>query len=110
LQPGESGLPDAYAAYIEACRAPSPKRDQHWSHPIVYHAGAASDWFFLAGSAESRAFPVFKHNYELLLERLRNGERLDLPLPKALPAEIQQPLSRDERKARLQKMRKDLQI
>lgn len=108
--PSDLGVPEVYAAYIEACRAPSPKRAQHWSHPIVYHAGAASDWFFLAGSSESVAFPVFKRNYELLLERLLNGERLDVPLPKALPEEIAQPLSRGERRERLRKLREELKI
>ena len=109
-QAGEMGLPDAHAAYIEACRAPSPKRAQRWSHPIVYHTGAATDWFFLANSPESVVFPVFKRNYELLLERVLNGERLDVPLPKALPQEISHPLSRDERKARMAQLRKELKI
>lgn len=109
-QPRELGLPDTHAAYMEACRAPTPKNAQPWSHPIVYHAGAASDWFFLANNPESRAFPVFQRNYELLIERLLNGERLDIALPKALPEEITTPLSREERKARLQQLRTDLNI
>ena len=109
-QPSELGLPEAYAAYIEACRAPSPKAAHHWSHPIVYRAGGASDWFFLANSPESQAFPVFKRNYELLLERVLNGEELDVPLPKALPQEVQRPLSQEERKQRMKKLRDELNI
>jgi len=109
-QPAELGLPETYAAYIEACRAPSPKAAHHWTHPIVYRAGAASDWFFLANSPESQAFPVFKRNYELLLERVLNGEELNVPLPKALPAEVQRPLSQEERKARMKKLREDLDL
>lgn len=108
--PQELGLPDTYAAYIEACRAPSPKREQRWSHPIVYRAGMESDWFFLANNPESVAFPVFKRNYELLIERLLNGERIDVPLPKALPAEIATPLDRAENKRRLKKLRAEFGI
>lgn len=108
--PRELGLPDAHAAYIEACRAPSPKRDQPWSHPAVYRAGVESDWFFLSHNAESVALPVFKRNYELLVQRLVDGENLDTPLPKALPEEISRPLPRAEQKARLQRMRDELGI
>lgn len=109
-EPHELGLPDAHAAYIEACRAPNPKREARWSHPIVYRAGVESDWFFLANSPESTAFPVFKRNYELLIERLLNGEQLDVPLPKALPEKISTPLSREENKKRLHELRNELKI
>lgn len=108
--PAELGLPDTHAAYLEACRAPSPKRDAHWSHPIVYRAGVESDWYFLANNPESIAFPVFKRNYELLIERLLNGEQLGVPLPKALPEEISAPLPREENKQRLKKLRDELKI
>lgn len=108
--PRELGLPDVYSAYVEACRAPSPKRDQRWSHPAVYRAGVESDWFFLATNPESVALPVFKRNYELLVQRLLDGENLDTPVPKALPEEISRPLPRAEQKARLQRLRDDLGI
>jgi replication protein P len=109
-QPQELGLPDVHAAYIEACRAASPKREQRWSHAIVYRAGMESDWFFLANNPESVALPVFKRNYELLIERLLNGENLDVPIPKALPEEISRPLARSEQKKRLQQLRTALGI
>jgi hypothetical protein len=104
--PEELGLPDAYRAYVEACRAPEPKVEQHWSHPAVYHAGRESDWFFLAGTPESTAFPVFRRNYELMCERVRRGENLELPVTKALPEEVRTPLSVEERRQRLQELRK----
>jgi hypothetical protein len=109
-RPEELGIPDAHAAYVEACRAPQPKNAQQWSHPIVYHAGRESDWFLLANSPESVAFPVFKRNYELLTERLLNGENLDIPLPKGLPEEIGTPLTLEERKQRLRELRDTLGI
>ena len=102
------GLPDAWQAYREACQAGEPKAAQPWSHPAVYHAGKASDWFFLANHTESAAFPVFKRNYELLCERVRRGERLEDPVPPALPAKTEKPLSKDEQKRHLAEMRKEL--
>lgn len=108
--PTELGVPDVRAAYIEACRAANPKQAQPWSHPIVYHAGRESDWFFLGSAPESVAFPVFKRNYELLLHRLLEGETLEQPLMKALPETIEQPLSREERKARMRALRDELNI
>lgn len=95
------GLPSAYQAYIEACRAPSPKQTFAWSHPIVYYAGVASDWFFLANNSEQAAFPVFKRNYEILLQRLHSGEELTLEVPKAIPENLTAPLSKDEHLAHL---------
>jgi len=106
----ELGLPDAYNAYIEACRAGSPKIEHQWSHPAVYLAGNTSDWFFLASNTEAKAFPVFKRNYEILCERVMAGEQLDMPIHKALPETINQPLSNEERKERLQTLRKELDI
>jgi hypothetical protein len=110
LHPEELGLPDPYNAYLEACRAASPKSEQRWSHPAVYFAGRASDWFFLASSSEQKALPVFKRNYALLCERIISGEQLSMPLPKALPEKVERVLSNDQRRQRLQKMRRELDI
>jgi hypothetical protein len=104
------GLPDAHAAYLEACRASSPKNEFNWSHPAVYFAGRESDWYFLAGSTERQAFPVFKRNYELICERVITGEDLKVALPKAIPDTINTPLSNDERKQRMQVLRKELNL
>ena len=41
-----TAFPDSHSAYIEACRAPSPKAANAWSHLAVYHAGKACDWYF----------------------------------------------------------------
>ena len=60
----EFGLPSAHDAYVEACRAPSPKSAQTWSHPAVYLAGRDSDWFFLANNTERTSWPVFKEHYQ----------------------------------------------
>lgn len=102
------GLPDAHAAYIEACRAPSPKTDFNWSHLAVYYAGLASDWFFLANSTEKQAFPVFQRNYTLLCERVRSGVELEHPLPPALPESISRPLDKEEQKKRMAALKQEL--
>ncbi|MEE8058351.1 MAG: replication protein P [Pseudomonadales bacterium] len=108
--PEELGLPDVYNAYLEACRAASPKAEQQWSHPAVYWAGKVSDWFFLAGNSEAKALPVFKRNYDIICERVINGERLDIPVPKAISETINQPLTNAERKERMQTLRQELDI
>ena len=102
------GLPAAHAAYVEACRAPSPKKEFNWRHPAVYFAGRATDWFFIANEPEEKVFPVFKRNYDLLLNRIQNGEDLEIDLPRALPQETTTPLSRDEQKDRLKNLMADL--
>jgi len=104
------GLPDARSAYMEACRAPSPKSDFTWSHPAVYYAGRDSDWFFLANSTERQAFPVFERNYRILCERLLRGEQVDMPVQKALPAEVHHPLSKEEQLDHLKKLREETGI
>lgn len=71
------GIPDAHAAYLEACNAPSPKRLHAWSHPIVYAAGQMSDWFFLSTNSEAVAFKVFEENYQRL--RHSGGWRNRMP-------------------------------
>ena len=72
-------LPDVHSAYLEACRAPSPKSKYQWSHPAVYFAGRNSDWYFLQNNSESVAFPVFKHAYLELCREVRRGKIFDIP-------------------------------
>ncbi len=99
------GLPDPHRAYMEACRAPSPKQEYRWSHPAVYYAGRASDWFFLANNIEEVAYPVFKRNYEILLRRLQNGEDIQMEIAPALPEQIERPLPREQQQQRLQQLK-----
>jgi hypothetical protein len=105
---GSLGVPDSWHAYLEACRAPSPKKQYPWSHPIVYLAGKASEWFFLANSIEEVAFPVFERNYEILMRRLIAGESLELAVEKALPDHVEHPLERAENQRRLHQLIQNL--
>ncbi|MEJ2444487.1 MAG: replication protein P [Exilibacterium sp.] len=109
-EPSEHGLPDTRNAYVEACRAPSPKTNYAWSHPAVYHAGRAADWYFLASNPEKIAFPVFEQHYQRLCARVINGEQLQPPSIKALPKETETRLSKAENRKRLQALRQSLQL
>lgn len=104
------GLPSPRQAYVEACSAPSPKRQHHWSHEAVYFAGKASGWYLLANEPESRAFPVFDYHYKLLCRRVMNGERLTVDLPTPLSNKVDRKLSPEEAKARIAKLRAELDI
>ncbi len=102
------GLPSARDAYIEACRASSPKRDFDWSHPAVYLAGQAVGWFELANEPESSMLPRFSYHYELLCRKVINGEDMKLQAAEPLPEKVERPLAGKETQARIAKMRKDL--
>jgi len=103
----ELGLPAAHDAYIEACRAASPKSAQQWSHPAVYLAGRDSDWFFLANNEERRAWPVYREHYQRYVSAVLRGEELEVPSPQALEKKPAHPLSREEQIAHLKKLRAD---
>ncbi|WP_239692499.1 replication protein P [Microbulbifer mangrovi] len=107
---GENGLPEARAAYREACNAPSPKANHKWSHPAVYHAGRAADWFFLANNPESSAYPVFAAHYKKICERLMAGETLPAPQQVQLEHQAAKPLSKAENAKKLAELRAQLKI
>jgi len=104
---GELGLPAAHDAYIEACKAPSPKSAQHWSHPAVYLAGRDSDWFFLANNQERQTWPVFREHYQAYCARVLQGESLVVPAPEALERKADKPLSKDEQLTALEALRRE---
>ena len=109
-EPEKFGLVDAHKAYVEACRAPSPKANYAWSHAAVYHAGCASDWFFLANNTEKNAFPIFERHYLKICARVMNGEELPAPHTLALTDTIETPLSKAENLKRMEALRKQLDI
>ena len=104
------GLPDTHSAYREACNASQPKADYPWSHPAVYFAGRASDWYFLATQPERLALPVFTHHYHDICERLARGEELSMPQPARQEKPAGELLARTENRRRLEQLRRDLDI
>jgi hypothetical protein len=104
------GLPAARDAYLEACRAPSPKQEFNWSHPAVYHAAKASDWFVLATQPESVAFPIFEYNYQQICQRVMQGEDFTIQPPPALTDTHGKDLTPEERKKQMRKLRESLNL
>jgi hypothetical protein len=99
------GLPLAHDAYVEACRAPSPKSAQRWSHPAVYLAGRDSDWYFLANNTERTSWPVFKEHYDGYCARVLRGEALEITAPEVLEQLTAEPLSPEDQLSRLRELR-----
>ncbi len=103
-------IPDAHSAYIEACRAPSPKNAFSWTHPLVYYAGKKSDWYFLQTNSEAIAYPIFKKHYAQLLQAHRAGEVFAPPKLEALPQNAHTPLDKEEQKSRVQALKDTLNL
>ncbi|MFT4519903.1 MAG: hypothetical protein ACI9JM_002302 [Halioglobus sp.] len=99
------GLPHAHDAYLEACRAPSPRSAQRWSHPAVYLAGSDSGWFFLSNNTERASWPRFKDHYQQYCTRVLRGETLEVPAPEAIEKQSSEPLTSDDQLAELQKLK-----
>ncbi len=108
--PALFGLPNAEAAYREACLAPEPKAAHHWSHPAVYFAGRETGWFLLQSEPQSVAFPQFDYHYTQLCRRVLRGETLDAPIAPALPAQPVAPLTLEQNRARLQALRSKYEL
>ena len=103
-------FPDPHEAYLEACRAPSPKVNANWSHPLVYYAGQASDWYFLQTNPEHLAFPVYRQKYLDLCERLRLGESLPPLVQAALPQAADIPLNRELGRKKIEELKHKLEF
>lgn len=103
-------LPDARAAYTEACQASSPKAQHPWSHLAVYYAGKASDWYFLQTNSEHIAFPVFKQEYEKVCRQVLAGTKLEKPHVISLPSESVTPLDSETNLAHLNSLKKQLDL
>lgn len=103
-------LPDAHSAYIEACRATSPKAGWRWSHPAVYHAGKACDWYFLQSSPENVAFPIFRKKYDAICQDVRKGLELELPELPALKKEASPPMDKQQGQERLSALKASLNL
>lgn len=101
-------LPSTREAYLEACRATSPKAAWAWSHPAVYHAGRATGWRTLASESESFSYPLFREQYDRIKERLLRGETLEPPEAPTLPEPEQPPLERREQRHHLEAMKQEL--
>jgi len=104
------GLPDAHQAYLEACRAPSPKATFRWSHLAVYYAGKECDWFFLQSSSENVAYPVFRKAYERICRQVQEGLSLKQPSLPALAENNERFLDKSDNLEHLESLKKRLEL
>jgi hypothetical protein len=81
---GDHGLPGMRDAYIEACMHAEHPLAHQWSHPAVYHAGRETGWFRLRSEEEQQVLPAFGYQYDVMCRRVREGESLQQPVPKAI--------------------------
>lgn len=103
----EHGLPDPYSAYVEACRASSPKEAYQWSHPGVYWAGRATGWFLMHSEVEQKVLPIFKKNYEQICLKVRSGEDLSISRHDESKQIERIPLPAEEQLKNLEALRKN---
>jgi hypothetical protein len=101
----EYGLPAPRDAFVEACRAASPRSAQNWSHPAVYLAGRDSDWYFLANNPERVTWPVFRDHYQQYCARVLRGETFAVPEADRIEHKAPEPLSSEDQLAQLAKLR-----
>lgn len=104
------GLPDIHDAYLEACRMPTPKAAQQWSHPAVYLAAKATGWFELANKTESQIYPLFEYHYSQLTQRVLQGEELSVKAPIPLAENLDAPLSAKENQSHLAELKASLKL
>ena len=79
----ENNIPSLEKAFKEAssyCDAPS---EHNWTHPIVYHAGLKTGWFFLKNESEQSALKEFKNKFDSLVDEWLEGKKFKSPdIPK----------------------------
>ncbi len=94
LRYDELGLREPLQAYYEACHAPKQTRDYCWSHLAVYLAAKETGWLTLQSQEQRIAFPIFERNYEIICNRVLDGEDLEATVYKGLEDSRTKELSR----------------
>ncbi|WP_299727777.1 replication protein P [uncultured Endozoicomonas sp.] len=84
LRYDEVGLKEPLQAYYEACYSPQQTREHNWSHIAVYLAARETGWMMLRSEEQRVAFPVFERNYEILCNRVLEGEDLEASIMKGI--------------------------
>ncbi|PJE80383.1 hypothetical protein CI610_00615 [invertebrate metagenome] len=80
----EIGLKEPLQAYYEACQSSCQSRTKHWSHIVVYLAARETGWMTLRSEEQRIAFPLFERNYEILCNRVLDGEDPEAELLKGI--------------------------
>lgn len=101
-------IPSAKDAYFEYCNKFANRKHQ-WSHPIVKATvDSAGIGYEMKSLPTERALPIYERSYQILRERLRKGEDIEIPVPKAIPEKIGRVCSTKENKANLARLMEGL--
>ena len=84
LRYDEMGLKEPLQAYYEACHAPDQTRNHRWSHIAVYLAARETGWLTLRSEEQRVAYPIFERNYEIICNRVLDGEDLEDAIRKGI--------------------------
>ena len=71
------GMKEPLQAYYEACQLIDQSKDAPWSHIVVYLAARVTGHLVLRGQPQKLAYPIFQRNYEILCNRVINGEDVE---------------------------------
>ena len=80
----EVGLKEPLQAYYEACYAPEQTRSNRWSHIAVYLAARETNWLTLRSEVQRVVFPIFEKNYNIICNRVLNGEQLETSMMQSI--------------------------
>ena len=80
----EAGLKEPLQAYYEACFAEPKTRQYRWSHIVVYLTAKQTGWHTLRSEEQRVALPQFERNYEILCNRILDGEDLEADILKGI--------------------------
>ncbi|OED44851.1 hypothetical protein ACH42_06560 [Endozoicomonas sp. (ex Bugula neritina AB1)] len=102
----EMGLKEPLQAYYEACYAPVQTREHRWSHLAVYLAAKETGWLTLRSEEQRVAFPIFERNYEILCNRVLEGEDIEASILKGIEDSRNKEVTRLSEEAAAQKQQK----
>lgn len=84
--PEDFGLPSPEQAFREASKNSHPSAtNSRWSHQVVYISAREVGAFELSNLPRDKSWPIFERAYNIVVQRVLNGENLDVQIPKALP-------------------------
>ena len=106
--PESFGLPSVMDAYKEACRNSHPFADKKWTHIAVFEAAFQTGSHELKTMTMKESYPIFAHNYEIMMRRVMNGEKLEKKIDKAIPEKINSPSTKEVARNALESLKQSL--
>lgn len=106
--PESFGLPSVMDAYKEACRNSHPFADKKWTHVAVFEAAFQTGSHELKTMTMKDSYPIFARNYEIMMRRVINGEKLEKKIDKAIPEKINPPSTKEVARNALESLKQSL--